>query len=162
MTDLPSQSEPLSPAPSRRDKIIKGVFVGIIAIALLTALVPIGAMVLFWTAMSAEEELRLVSSPGDRHQLQVNYTAAWIYSPHGIVLRVKQGNKTLATYATQLANDGANLGDRNAQVIWESDTVAHICLKGHEQAPAGIQMTIDPPREGGGGAIFTENPDSCL
>lgn len=136
---------------------------GIVAIALLVPLVPIVSMLYFWAAFSVEEKLRVVSSPGDRYQLHVNYTAAWIYGPHGIVLRVKQGNKTLETYSTSLANDGANLFDDNVLVIWSNEAIAHICLQGEEQDPAGIRLTLEPKKGwfGGAEATFVEHSDSC-
>ena len=166
MPDFHSQPEPSSPEPppSQRGKIVKGVLICVAAIALLAALVPIAALVLFWSAASKEEELRVVASPGDRYHLHVNYTPAWVYSPHDIILRVKQGRKTLATYSTPLANDGANLSEYNAQVQWDSETVAHICLKGEEQSPAGIRLNLEPIPGSRGDAegIFTADQDSCL
>ncbi|NER00070.1 MAG: hypothetical protein F6K30_25795 [Cyanothece sp. SIO2G6] len=124
-------SEPPLPdqPPSRQEKIVTGVLLSIIAIALLVALISIGATIFFLVAFSVEEELRVVPSPDDCYQLQVNHTAAWIYGPHGIVIRVKQGRKTLGKYSTRLANDGANLSDDNAEVAWEGETQAHICLQ---------------------------------
>jgi hypothetical protein len=91
-------------------------------------------------------ELVSIASPRDRYRVQVFYDAVWLYAPHAITIQVldSQTRQVLVTYGTQLRNDGANLRADNAQIQWQTDHWAYLCLQGQEQAPAGLRITVLP------------------
>ena len=91
-------------------------------------------------------ELVSIASPRDRYRIQVLYDDPWLYAPHALTIQVLEGQAQppLATYGTQLRNDGANLRADNAQIQWQTDHWAYLCLQGEEQAPAGLRITVPP------------------
>jgi hypothetical protein len=87
-----------------------------------------------------------IASPRDRYRVQVLYDAVWLYAPHAITIQVldSQTRQPLAIYGTRLKNDGANLRADNAQIQWQTNHWAYLCLQGQEQAPAGLRITVLP------------------
>ena len=164
MVDVNSNVDDSNTENNPRRKTLGMIVLGsVVAIATLVALAPLWGLLLFSLAMSIEEEYQSISSPKGTYEIQIHYTSPFIYGPHGIIVRAKDGRKTLAKYETTLSNDGANLYEDNIQVDWHSDTLAYICIRGQEQEPAGIALELEmqhgqrpKPK-----AMFSTNPQGC-
>ncbi|MDA0267301.1 MAG: hypothetical protein O2890_04945 [Cyanobacteria bacterium] len=82
-------------------------------------------------------------APHSDRAIEVTSQAPWAYGSHGLTLTIYQGDRVLTRYQTTLRNDGANLSVHNVQIRWVDATHADVCLRGQEQDPAGLQVTLE-------------------
>jgi hypothetical protein len=135
--------------PSRLPSLLKLLgLAAISSVALLAATLVFlpGTWLLLVFLFAPPTELVSIASPRDRYRVQVLYDAVWLYAPHAITIQVldSQTRQPLAIYGTRLKNDGANLRADNAQIQWQTNHWAYLCLQGQEQAPAGLRITVPP------------------
>jgi len=97
----------------------------------------------FFVAMNETDLVLEAASPDGDYRLVVESSAGWVYAPHSIsVYQASDRGRRKRILGTSLYNDGANLGENNVQLTWQSDRQTLLRLEGEEQAPACHLLTL--------------------